>query len=81
MHPTGNVGCIYITLIGNIYMIYDIYFEVIYITSKSGKAAFSVLTQADPRIMLATLKFINLSPSLPLQGKNIISMLSPSPAR
>lgn len=31
--------------------------------------------------MLATLKFINLSPSLSLQGKNIISMLSPSPAR
>lgn len=31
--------------------------------------------------MLATLKFISLSPSLSLQGKNIISMLSPSPAR
>lgn len=31
--------------------------------------------------MLATLKFINLSPSLSLQGKNIISMLSPSPGR
>lgn len=45
------------------------------------KQLFSAITPADPGIMLATLKVINLSSSLPLPGENVISMLSPCPAR